>query len=220
MTAESKSKQHKKEEHPKLMEDADLKKKKAAPKKAAAPKKSKSKAKSGSKVSKPKSKSKRDGSKKRSFKRIDPATNKTHGRYTGDPRQAASKAFTKLLSSSKKAKRKISEKEPTKIYLKESTRGGSRKIYAYDALPVKLAEPQEFTVEDKKEPGVSKTYVRTFRNKITRVKVPEAFAKQHVKPKKSGEKKKKSGSKVSKPKAPKKSKAGKSKKSAKKSTKK
>lgn len=181
---------------------------------------------SGSKTSKPKTKkAATPKSKKRSFKMIDPNTMETVGRYTGDPRQAASKASTKKISKLKKSKGKVPSS--FNVYLRESTRGGSRKTYGYQSTPVRLPEPQTFEVEDKNKPGEMKTYVREFRNKIKRIDVPENLVTK--KPEKKGSKKAKkpagekkakkgSGSKKAKPAASKTTKTSKTTKSKKSKT--
>lgn len=113
----------------------------------------------------------REEGKDRYFKLIDPDTNQTFGRYTGDtPKQAASKGYTKLLQKFKEEK-----KQPPKqstIYLRESTRGSSKKVYGYTATRQKLDEPQELKITDK-ETGKIKTITYHYRNKIKKVAVPE-----------------------------------------------
>jgi len=68
--------------------------------------------------------------KMRSFRLFDPKTGEViGGRYRGrNPRQAASKAYTKLLKSDE-----LDGSEETTLHIKESTRGGNRRIFAYSA---------------------------------------------------------------------------------------
>lgn len=107
----------------------------------------------------------------RYFKLIDPKTNKTFGRYTGEtPKQAASKGFTKMLQKFK-TNGKTLPKEST-IFLRESTRGSARKVYGYQASRQKLDSPQKLEITDK-DTGEKKTIVYHFRNKIKKVHVPE-----------------------------------------------
>jgi hypothetical protein len=124
----------------------------------------------GSKTNKKSNVKAKEGS-ERYFKLIDPKTNKSYGRYTGDtPKQAASKGFTKMLQKLKQ-NNKTPPKQST-IYLRESTRGSARKVYGYEASRQKLDAPQELKITDK-ETGEEKTIVYHFRNKIKKVQVPE-----------------------------------------------
>jgi len=144
-------------------QDGGAKKKAAAKKpasKAAAKKKS-----TGSKTNK-----KKGDTKKRYFKAVDAKTGKNIGRYVGsNPKQAASKAFTKFVKSTAK-KGKPSTK--TVLYLRESSRGSSKKIYGYTATRKALAEPQERTVVDATT-GEEKIITNKFRNEIKKALVPE-----------------------------------------------
>ncbi|XWV25776.1 hypothetical protein QJ857_gp1312 [Tupanvirus soda lake] len=106
----------------------------------------------------------------RYFKLIDTTTGKASGRYTGNtPKQAASKSFTSMLQKFKTNGIEIPQK--IIIYLGESTRGSSRKIYAYEASRVKLPEPLEFIIRDQ-DTGESKTIVYLYRNQIKKISVP------------------------------------------------
>jgi hypothetical protein len=110
--------------------------------------------------------------KERYFKLINPTTNKTYGRYTGDtPKQAASKAFTKLLRQAKQQGELIETTMP--IHLKESTRGSSRKVYGYEAGRVALPEPQEIVITDKVT-GQEKTITYNYRNMIKKIPVDQS----------------------------------------------
>lgn len=125
------------------------------------------------KASKGKKTEGKDGKKKhRYFKIIDIKTGKTRGRYTGDtPKQAASKGFTKIVQRLKK-KGKTIPKTPTTIYLRESTRGRTKKIYGYEASRQKLEEPQILKITNSKT-GEKKKIVYLYRNKIKKIPVPE-----------------------------------------------
>lgn len=133
--------------------------------------------------------SRRETGKERYFKIINPDTGMTTGRYTGDtPKQAASKGYTKLLQ--KYREKKQQPPKQSTIYLRESTRGSSKKIYGYSAMRQKLNEPQELKIKDK-ETGVMKTITYHYRNKIKKVAVPEQIGgvKRTSKSKKAGAKK-------------------------------
>ncbi|MEM3063476.1 MAG: non-histone chromosomal MC1 family protein [Nitrososphaerota archaeon] len=107
----------------------------------------------------------------RYFKLIDVETGKSYGRYTGDtPKQAASKSYTKLLQKLREEGKAL-PKQST-IYLRESTRGGAKKIYGYVATRQRLREPQNLEIIDK-ESGNKKTITYHFRNIIKKVPVPE-----------------------------------------------
>jgi hypothetical protein len=76
----------------------------------------------------------------RYFKLIDPETLVCGGRYTGStPKQAASKGFTKLVQKYKNEGKTI----PTDltIFLQESTRGSSGKMFGYAVSREKLSRP-------------------------------------------------------------------------------
>lgn len=185
--------------------------KKAAPKvsksksKTAAPKKSKSGSKTVKKSASAKKSPKAKSTKKRYFKLIDEA-GRTIGRYTGDtPKQAGSKAFTKLVQRSKASGKKMTGN--TNIYLRESTRQSNRKTYGYVASRRKLDEPQQLEILDG-ETGETKQITYYYRNDVKKIAVPEHMqggAKKKAgkkgtkgkKPaaKKAGSKAKKSGSK-------------------------
>lgn len=96
------------------------------------------------------------------------------GRYTGDtPKQAASKAFTKVLQNARQQGGDIPN-EMT-IYLKESTRGCDKKIYGYRCSRVKLDQPQSLVITDN-DTGQQKTITYEYRNrvcKISRNEIPE-----------------------------------------------
>lgn len=192
---------------------ADLKKKPAAKKPAAkkAPAKKKAPA-SGSKTAKPKAKStktgkvSKSGEKVRYFKRIDQKTLESHGRYTGvTPKQAASKGFTKMVQQYKKKGRAVPPN--LTIFLRESTRGSSGKVYGYTAERQKLDSPQELVIADKVT-GQDKKITYEYRNKIRKGEIPEQIggmkkkkpASKDKKPKAKKPKTKPSGSKTAKPK--------------------
>jgi len=180
-------------------DDFDLKKKRPAAKKTAAKKpaakkpaakKSAAKKSAGSKTAKPKSgKMSKSGDKVRYFKRIDSKTLKSHGRYTGvTPKQAASKGFTKMVQQYKKKGRTVPPS--LTIFLRESTRGSSGKVYGYTAERQKLDQPQMLTIVDKVN-GEEKQITYEYRNKIRKGDIPAQIG---------GMKKKKAGTKEKKPK--------------------
>lgn len=111
--------------------------------------------------------------KKRSFKMLT-ADGESHGRYTGSgPKQAASKAYSKYIQglSTAEKKRIKGGATATRIYVKESTRGGRRKIFGYEVRRVVLDEPHPSTVTDKE--GVQKTITYGHRNIVRRYAIPE-----------------------------------------------
>jgi len=121
----------------------------------------------------------------RYFKTIDAKTGDSYGRYTGEtPKQAASKAYTKLLQKFKSDGKAV-PKQSTTIFLRESTRGSARKIYGYEASRQKLKEPQRLFITDK-ETGEEKEIVYHFRNKIKKVTVPEQIGGARSKSSKKG----------------------------------
>jgi hypothetical protein len=111
--------------------------------------------------------------KKRSFKMLDESGN-SRGRYTGSgPKQAASKAYSKYvqgLSSAEKKKIKGGS-VATKIYVKESTRGGRKKIFGYEVRRVALDDPHTSQVTNKE--GEVKEIVYKHRNVVRRYAIPE-----------------------------------------------
>lgn len=107
----------------------------------------------------------------RYFKLIDDKTGKSRGRYTGDtPKQAASKAFTKMLQKLKTENKKLPKESI--IYLREATRNSPKKIYGYEAVRVKLEVAQHLEIEDAIT-GKTKVIVYQYRNKIKKVPVPD-----------------------------------------------
>ena len=71
--------------------------------------------------------------KKRSFRLVD----NPRYRYVGDtPKQAASKAYSKTILRMKKDGKKIPTTRSLDLFLRESTRGGTKKIYGYKATRV------------------------------------------------------------------------------------
>lgn len=130
---------------------------------------------------------------KRTFKLINAEDGSTHGRYTGDtPKQAASKAYTKMVQKLNKEKQKIPKL--CVIYLRESTRKSPKKIYGYESSRLKLDKPQKLEIVDNKT-GKTKEIIYRFRNKIRKVVVDmEQFGGNNKQTKKT---KKRSGSKTS-----------------------
>lgn len=114
----------------------------------------------------------------RYFKLFDIKTNESTGRYKGEtPKQAASKAYTKMIRSMAKNGQKI----PTysNIYLRESTRtpqqvdGASRvitkkKIYGYRAHRNPVTPVQKVTVVNKIT-GEEKEITHRYRNDIKKL---------------------------------------------------
>jgi hypothetical protein len=170
------------------------------------------KSKSGSKTNKTtKSAKKGKDGKKRYFKMIDRKSGDTIGRYTGgNPKQAGSKAFTKLVQKSKKNGKTVKK---TEIFLKESTRNSPKKIYGYSAERKKLEEPQEREITDTNT-GETKTITNNYRNDIKKISVPD-----ELKEMKGGAKKKGKGKGKKTAKSSKSGKAAKSSKSGSKTTK-
>lgn len=116
-----------------------------------------------------------DSPKKKSeryFKRIDPVTLESTGRYIGDPEQAASKSFTKMLFKMKKAGLKLPKKQV--ICLRESTRGSPKKLYCYQVVRLKLDEPQVLKVVNPQNNEV-KVINYCYRNKLKKVEIPETL---------------------------------------------
>lgn len=110
---------------------------------------------------------------KRYFKLLDKGGSKSIGRYTGEtPKQAASKAFTKLSQKLKNDGKKIPKEN--QIFLRESTRGSNRKVYGYSASKNKLKTPQELHIKDKVT-GEKKTIIYNYRNNIRKIAVPESM---------------------------------------------
>lgn len=147
----------------------------------------------------------------RYFKLIDAKSLESYGRYTGDtPKQAASKGYTKLVRNYKKEKKTLPK--VLTIYLRESTRNHSGKVYGYDASRIKLKVPQTVTIIDNKTKA-EKQIVYEYRNKIRKAVIPEqigglskknkALTSLKAKKAKSVGKKVKSGSKTAKPTKPK-----------------
>ena len=163
---------------------------KAAPAPAKGSKKS-----AGSKKPVSKKNSKPAPVKERFFKLVDPETGETSGRYTGKtPKQAASKGYTKRLKKYKEEGKKHPHKSI--IYMRESTRGSSKKYYGYSASRIQLAEPQELTIKDKLT-GKKKVITYHYRNNIRKVMVPAMIGGVETRVVKAGSKRvaKSSGSK-------------------------
>lgn len=97
----------------------------------------------------------------------------TIGRYVGaTPKQAAAKGFSKHINKLKKAGKKL-PKGKIDIYLRESTQGRHKKIYAYSAERVPIDEVK-LELTDKKT-GLSKTIKYNYRNQIHKIKVPDTI---------------------------------------------
>jgi hypothetical protein len=172
--------------------------------KATTPKKVSKATKGGSKTAKKTTKTaktvKAKGTNKRYFKMID-NEGKTIGRYTGEtPKQAGSKAYTKLVQRTKKAGGKVPKK--VNLFLRESTRRSNRKTYGYVASRRELDVPQELEIKDNVT-GETKKITYYYRNEIKKIPVPDEMQgvtkKTKKVTKKTGAKgKKASGSKTAK----------------------
>lgn len=160
----------------------------------AAPSSKGSKKSTGSKKPVSKKNSKPAPAKERFFKLVDPETGETSGRYTGKtPKQAASKGYTKRLKKYKEEGKKHPHKSI--IYMRESTRGSSKKYYGYSASRIQLPEPQQLKIKDKLT-GKKKIITYHYRNKIKKVMVPDMIGGVETRVVKAGSKRvAKSGSK-------------------------
>lgn len=122
---------------------------------------------------------------KRYFKMIDPKTMTSIGRYTGfTPKQAGSKAFSKIIRKIKQEGGKIPKTNV--LYLRESTRNSLKKLYAYSASRDKLKNPQE-VYRKNDSTGDMKTVVYKYRNKLKKSPIPEQLAGHYKKSKKERE---------------------------------
>jgi len=153
---------------------------------------------SGSKTAAPKKaapKKAKDGKKIRYFKLVEENTKKSFGRYVGGtPKQAASKGYTKLVKKYKTTGKSVPKSMV--IYMRESTRGGSGKMYAYTASQEKIkSDPVPIKDKETGKPilnkdGTPKLIKYEHRNQIRRAVIPDEMA--------GGASKKKSKAKVSK----------------------
>ena len=107
----------------------------------------------------------------RSFRLFDPKTGEViGGRYRGrNPRQAASKAYTKLLKSDE-----LDGSEETTLHIKESTRGGNRRIFAYSANREELKNPQKVELVGPNGPRV---ICYRFKNRISKIAIDANVSK-------------------------------------------
>lgn len=88
-------------------------------------------------------------------------------RFTGDtPKQAANKAFMKMLQEYKMTGEPIPENQNIKI--RESTRGSKRKTYNFCCTREQLPEPQQLVIRDK-DTGTEKIITYNYRNIIKRI---------------------------------------------------
>ena len=107
----------------------------------------------------------------RFFKLINPETGESTGRFTGyTPRQAASKAFTKMLQYKKLSGDDALGSE-TNVQIVESTRGAPHKVSTYACQRKKLDEPQRLFI--KTDNGVERVISYSYRNEIRRVHAEE-----------------------------------------------
>lgn len=135
-----------------------------------------------------------ESNEERYFKLVDPKSKLSSGRYTGaTPKQAASKAYTKLLQKVKQSGGAIPK--TTTLYLRESTRNSAKKVYGYAASRIKLTEPQQLTIKDKVT-GSDKTITYNYRNKIKKISVPDVLVGGKGKGKSKHKTEKKVGSKT------------------------
>jgi|SRR5271154_3426630 len=86
------------------------------------------------------------------------------------PKEAASKAFMSLRNSSNNSGEVLPEK--INIYIRESTRGASRKIYAYEASRITLDAPEKIGIKNL-DTGEMRTVDYRYRNSIRKIPVPE-----------------------------------------------
>jgi len=99
---------------------------------------------------------------RRYFKVID-ETGEPVGRYTGTtPKQAASKAFAKMVRNAKENNVEITN---TNIILRESTRGSNRNTYGYVATREKLDNPVTLQITNANT-GEPKNIVYRYKNNI------------------------------------------------------
>lgn len=88
------------------------------------------------------------------------------GRYTGNtPRQAASKAFTRLIQEKKRNNVEIAN--PTTVRVRECTRGSPRKEFVYSCDQVELSSPQSLVINLPN--GENKTITYRYRNQIHKI---------------------------------------------------
>ncbi|AEQ60716.1 ubiquitin-conjugating enzyme E2 [Acanthamoeba castellanii mamavirus] len=107
----------------------------------------------------------------RYFKIYDPTTGKTTGVYVGGiPKQAASKALTKLFSNDDTVKNTNNKKE---FYLREYTGNKPGKIYKYEGTRQKLNQPQKISIPSFN--GQYKTITYNYKNKIVKKNVPDSI---------------------------------------------
>jgi hypothetical protein len=110
--------------------------------------------------------------KQRFFKFIVRKTGESIGRYRGHtPKQAGSKALSKYT------KRLMRDGEPVPknidFFIRESTRGGGKKIYGYVGTREKLKKPQILkTIDQTGGKKTTKKIVYNYRNKIRKIAVP------------------------------------------------
>lgn len=123
----------------------------------------------------------------RYFKVIDPVTGECQGRYTGTtPKQAASKAFTKVIQRQKQAMRDADsdadsdtdsdadvQVDSTPIYLRESTRASDRKVFGYTCKKIQLDEPIERHITS--ERGETITISQYSKNHIEKRSIPNSL---------------------------------------------
>lgn len=135
-------------------------------------------AKSGSKTAKKTvTASKKDTASQRFFKLYNADTGESFGRYVGKtPKQAACKGYSQLLRKMRKDGKKVNANTQTTIYLRESTRGSSKKLYGYSASRVKLDQPQRHEIV--KQDGGKKVVEYKHRNTVKKVVIPENVIEQ------------------------------------------
>lgn len=110
--------------------------------------------------------------KKRNFKRIDPKTGESIGRYTAhQPKDAASKGFSRLVMSEKKNGRK--QPKEGDVFIRESTASSDKEIYGFHVKRVKLKKPQKVPVVVDPDTNETKNIIHKYRNVPTPIDVPE-----------------------------------------------
>ena len=113
----------------------------------------------------------------RYFKVIDEHTGELFGRFSGQtPKQAASKAFTKICQINKR--NGIDMPTDINISMRESTQQSNKKMYRYVASRTELDNPMEFEI--KGEGGSIRKITYLYKNTITKIRVPKNMTGQSV----------------------------------------
>lgn len=107
----------------------------------------------------------------RFFKLIGP-DGTSQERYTGQtPKQAASRAFTKMIMDDKKRGEYIDEDNSEKIvHIQESTRGRPNTDFWYKGKRIQLDNPQHHTINVN---GIVRTITYNYSNAVTKIRQPD-----------------------------------------------